>query len=327
MKEGIRMKILFIEVAKQYVLGLPSGFEQAGCTVKVLTDIQEEELEKILSEFMPDLVVTAGWTKIHTSTKLKVLHKLLKKYNVKHAYWATEDPRWRTRWSLYYIEMTCPDYIFTIDRASISFYQELGYSAHFLPWACNPDFHKPGQPQDQYTCDIAVVATAGVTWDSYRKNSVQILLKPLIEKGYDVLIWGNRWDKLDPEIVGFNVPSHLLRQKLNYVDTNDVYSSSKIVLGFQNNLYEATSRTFEVLGAGGFLLAPCTPAIQENFIPGKHLVCSQSPEETVELIDYYLKHEEERKTIALSGQKEVYTNHTYKHRAEEILKVVGKSSG
>lgn len=321
----IDLKILFIEVAKQYVLGLPSGFEAAGCQVKVLTDIQEEELEKVLEEFMPDLVFTAGWTNIHTSTKLKILHKLLKKYNVKHAYWATEDPRWTQKWSLYYIETTQPDYVFTIDRASIPFYQELGYSAHYLTWACNPDFHKPGQPQEQYTCDIAIVATAGVRWNSYRKDSVQILLKPLIEHGYNVLIWGNRWDKLDSEIVGFDVPSSVLKQKIPYVDTNDVYSSSKIVLGFQNNLQELTSRTFEVLGAGGFLLTPCTPAIQEFFIPEKHLVCSQSPEETIELIDYYLNHEEERKEIALSGQMEVYNHHTYRHRAEEILRVVGKS--
>ncbi|WP_176541432.1 MULTISPECIES: glycosyltransferase [unclassified Bacillus (in: firmicutes)] len=320
------MKILFIEAAKQYLLGLPSGFEKAGCEVKILTDITETELEKTIKEFKPNLAVTAGWTKIHTKTNLQILRKLLKKYDIKHAYWATEDPRWREEWSHYYINNTRPDFVFTIDRDSIPFYQKLGYSAHYLPWACNPDFHKPGKREDQYACDIAVVATAGVKWNSYRKDSVQILLKPLIEKGFDVSIWGKRWDRLDPDIVGFNVPSKFLREKLPYLDTNHVYSSAKIVLGFQNTTTELTSRSYEVLAARGFLLAPCTPAIQETFIPGKHLVCSQSPKETVELVDYYLKHEEERKKIALSGQKEVYTNHTYKHRAEEILKIVGKLS-
>ncbi|MGG0789890.1 glycosyltransferase [Peribacillus simplex] len=321
------MKILFIEAAKQYLLGLPYGFEKTGCEVKILTDIKEEELENALKEFKPDLAVTAGWTKIHTKSKLQILCRLLKKYGVQHAYWATEDPRWREEWSLYYIESTCPDFIFTIDRESIPFYQELGHSAHYLPWACNPDFHKPGQRQDQYSCDIAVVATAGVLWNSYRKNSVQILLKPLIEKGYDVLIWGKRWDKLNLDIIGFEVPSKYLRQKLPYLDTNDVYTSAKIVLGFQNTMTELTSRSFEVLAARGFLLSPCTPAIQETFVPGEHLACSQSVGETVELVDYYLKHEKERKKIAVSGQKEVYNNHTYRHRAEEILKIVGKSSG
>lgn len=324
--EVINLKILFIEAAKQYLLGLPSGFEKNGCRVKIMTDIEEEELVRVLKEFEPDLAVTTGWTKIHTKAKLQILHRLLKKYDVKHAYWATEDPRWRQKWSYYYIETTHPDYIFTIDRASIPFYQNLGYSAHHLPWACNPDFHKPGGQRDQFSCDIAVVATAGVTWDSYRKNSVQILLKPLIEKEYDVLIWGARWDKLNPDLIGFDVPAKFLRQKLPYLDTNDVYSSAKIVLGFQNTFTELNSRTFEVLAAQGFLLAPHTPAIEETFIPGKHLACSASSEETLEKIDYFLKHEEERKNIALLGQKEVYSNHTYTHRAEEILKVVGNSS-
>ena len=161
-----------------------------------MTDIQEEELEKVLKEFEPDLAVTTGWTKIHTKAKLQILHRLLKKYEVKHAYWATRVPRWRKEWSHYYIETTHPDYIFTIDRASIPFYQNLGYSAHHLPWACNPDFHKPGTQQIKVFVfvTIAVVATAGVTWNSYRKNSVQILLKPLIEKDYDVLIWGEHSD-------------------------------------------------------------------------------------------------------------------------------------
>ncbi|OIK10934.1 hypothetical protein BIV60_19370 [Bacillus sp. MUM 116] len=320
------MKILFIEAAKQYLLGLPSGFEKNDCKVKVLTDIQEEELVKVLKEFKPNLVVTAGWTKIHTSTKLQLLRRLLKKYCVKHAYWATEDPRWREKWSTYYVETTKPDYIFTIDRASIPYYQKLGFSAHHLTWACNPDFHKPSEQRKSLTCDIAVVATAGVTWNSYRKNSVQILLKPLIQKGYDVSIWGGRWDQVDPKIIGFDVPSKLLRQKLSYTETNDVYSSAKIVLGFQNTFTELNSRTFEVLAARGLLLAPRTPAIEEMFKPGKHLVCSSSPEETLKLVEYYLKNEDERKKIAKAGQQEVYSNHTYKHRAKEILKVVGKSS-
>ncbi|PLS17553.1 hypothetical protein CVD28_11170 [Bacillus sp. M6-12] len=320
------MKILFLEAAKQYVLGLPSGFEKAGCQVKVLNDINEAELEKTLTEFQPDLAVTTGWTKIHSGRKLGILHSLLKKYKIKHAYWATEDPRWREEWSLYYIESTRPDYIFTIDRASVSYYQDLGYSAHHLTWACNPEFHKPGEHKEQFSCDIAVVATAGVKWKSFRKKSVQILLKPLIEKGYNVAIWGERWGKVDPQIIGFNVPSELLRSKLPYLDTNDVYSSAKIVLGFQNTFTELNSRTFEVLGARGFLLGPFTAAIKETFIPGKHLACSGSPEETLELVDYYLAHEEERKMIALAGQQEVYKHHTYRHRAEEILKVVRNSS-
>lgn len=318
------MKILFIDVDYQYLLGLPSGFEKHGCEVKILKDIIEEELEQLLEEYHPDLVVTTGWTKIHTDSRLEILGKMVEKYHLTHAYWATEDPRWTDKWSLPYIKATKPEYIFTIDRESVSFYNRLGFKAYYLPWACNPEFHRPSEPIEKYKCDIAVVATAGVTWSSYRRDSARILLKPLVERGYDVAIWGKRWDKLDPDIVGFNVDSRYLRGKLSYLETNHVYSSAKIILGFQNVVTELTSRTYEIMGARGFLLAPATTAVLEKFKPGEHLVVTRSEDETLRMVDSYLEQDEKRKKIALAGQREVYSYHnTYNDRAAQILEFTG----
>jgi spore maturation protein CgeB len=315
------MKILFIDSDPQYLLGLPWGFRKLGCKVKTIREIREDSLEAALKSG-PDLVFTAGWTKLHTRTNLELLGHLLEKYRIKHAYWATEDPRWTERWSLPFIKATRPDFIFTIDRESVHFYQGLGHRAFYLPWACNPDFHRPVAPRPAYSCDIALVATAGVTWNSYRRDSARILLKPLVERNYNVLIWGKRWEKLDPGIVGFDVPGEFLRGQLPYQETNHVYGSAKMVLCFQNLVDDMTSRTFEILGARGFMLAPGTEAILRCFKPGKHLVVSRSEEETVSLVDYYLRHEEERKEIALQGQREVYQRHTYRHRALTVLKAV-----
>jgi spore maturation protein CgeB len=323
-KEDECKKILFIDVDHQYLLGLPAGFEEQGCEVKILYDIVAKELEQELIEYRPDLVVTAGWTKIHTNSKLKTVGEMVGKYRLTHAYWATEDPRWTDEWSLPYIEATKPEYIFTIDRESVPFYSRLGFKACYLPWACNPDFHRPVKPVETYKCDIAVVATAGVTWSSYRRDSARILLKPLVERGYDVVIWGKRWDKLDPDIVGFNVDARHLQGKLSYLETNRVYSSAKIILGFQNVTTELTSRTYEVMGARGFLLAPATTAVLEKFKPGTHLAVTQSEDETLRLVDYYLKQEEERNQIALAGQREVYSYYnTYGARAAKILEFTG----
>jgi spore maturation protein CgeB len=316
------MKIVFIDSDPQYLLGLPWGLSQLGCKVKIIKEIREDSLAEVFKNYQPDLVFTAGWTKIHTRSNLEVLGELLKRYRIKHAYWSTEDPRWTDRWSLPFIEATRPDYIFTIDKGSVPFYRERGCRAYYLTWACNPQYHRPAAPRREYSCDIALVATAGVTWSSYRRDSARILLKPLVERKYNILIWGKRWDKLDPEIVGFDVAAENLRGKLPYQETNHVYSSAKIVLGFQNLTTDLTARTFEILGARGFMLAPATEAVLHSFKPGKHLVVSRSEEETVRLVDYYLEHEEERKQIALQGQKEVYASYTYRHRALEVLKAI-----
>ncbi|SHK55256.1 CgeB family protein [Desulforamulus aeronauticus] len=318
------MKILFIEIDPQYLLGLPPAFEEHGCEVKILQDIIEEELEQLFSKDRPDLVFTVGWTKIHTHAKLEILGRMVEKYQLKHAYWATEDSRWTEEWSLPYIKATKPAYIFTLDRETLALYSRLGLKAHYLPWACNPGFHRPAEPKEEYQCDIALVATGGVTWNSFRRNSAQILLKPLVERGYDVAIWGKRWDTLDPDIVGFSVDSRHLRGKLSYLETNHVYSSAKIMLGFQNITTELTSRTYEIMGARGFLLTPATFAVLEKFKPGKHFVISQSEEDTLRLVDHYLHHAAERQKIALNGQQEVYSYpHTYQNRAAQILQFTG----
>lgn len=46
---------------------------------------------------------------------------------------------------------------------------------------------------------------------------------------------------------------------------------------------------------------------------------SGSPEETLELVDYYLAHEKERQEIAANGQTEVLKKHTYDQRAAYLF--------
>ncbi len=316
------INVLFIDSSPIYLLGLPYGFYQLGCKVKTLKDIKEEEIREVFQQFRPDLVMTAGWTDIHDADKLALLARYVKKYGAVHAYWATEDPVWTSQWSFRFIRMAKPDYIFSIDRGTVPKYQNLGLKAYYLQWGCNPKFHRPSVQRNTYTCDVAVVASAPFEWNSYRLTSVKTLLKPLVENNYNVVIWGEGWDKINPRIFGFKVKESQLRGKLSYLKTNDVYSSAKIVLGFQNNFNELTQRTYEVLGARGFLLAPATDAITEKFDHEKHLVISSSEDETLKLVDYYLKHENKRKEIAANGQKLVYAQHTYAHRASKILKYI-----
>lgn len=50
---------------------------------------------------------------------------------------------------------------------------------------------------------------------------------------------------------------------------------------------------------------------------------SSSPEETLQLVHYYLDQPEERKIIAANGQAAIAEN-TYKNRAEYMLEVLRK---
>lgn len=316
-------RVLFFSHDSKYTLGLPQGFRELNCPVFILRDLSRSSIKEAVDHFRPDLMITTGWAyRRHKREHIDELVKRAAKYKVKHLYWATEDPRWMVECSLKCIEIYKPDAVMTIHPDSINKYRELGLPAEHLDFGCNQEFNKSEPPSRKYAYDVALVGNGGKAWKSYRKDSVQILLKPLVEKGYDVAIWGSRWNHFNEEMMGFKIPKHMIKGELPYEETNKVYNSAKIILGLQNDQGMLTSRTFEVLGSGGFVLTLPTQSVGKLFVNNVHLACSSSPVDTVRLVDYFLENEAERHAIAGHGQLEVYSKHTYKERANHILKFI-----
>ncbi|MFT9494362.1 CgeB family protein [Anaerosolibacter sp.] len=316
-------RILFFARSSKYTIGLPQGFRELGCPVYVLRDLDKNSIKEAVDYFRPDLLITTGWA--YRRYKRKYIDQLVEKvakYRIKHVYWATEDPRWTEACSFQCIEIFKPDGVLTIHPESIGKYQRLGIHAGHLDFGCNPEFNKQEPLSSHYAYDVALVGNGGKEWNSYRKDSVQILLKPLVERGYNIAIWGKRWERFNEELMGFKIPRYMIKGELPYEETNKVYNSAKIIIGLQNDQEMLTSRTFEVLGSGGFLLTVPTKAVNNLFINKVHLVSSSSPEDTVNLTNYYLKDGFARQVVAQNGQREVYVNHTYKERAKQILKFV-----
>lgn len=78
-------------------------------------------------------------------------------------------------------------------------------------------------------------------------------------------------------------------------------------------------RVIDVLAAGGFLITSYTEEIEEYFENGKELVIAYTPEDMIEKTAYYLAHEDERKEIAVRGQKKVLRDFSYTKALEKIL--------
>ena len=85
-------------------------------------------------------------------------------------------------------------------------------------------------------------------------------------------------------------------------------------------------RVFEAAGCGTFQLTDRTTGLGEFFIPGQELVCYDSPQQLVELAEYYLGSEEIRGRIAMAGQRRAYKDHTYVKRVSLLLEKIGLSS-
>ena len=88
--------------------------------------------------------------------------------------------------------------------------------------------------------------------------------------------------------------------------------------------YANNMRLFEATGVGALLITDCKENLSEMFEPGKEVVVYRGAEECVELIRYYLEHEEERQTIAAAGQQRTLREHSYYQRMKELVEIVRK---
>lgn len=93
----------------------------------------------------------------------------------------------------------------------------------------------------------------------------------------------------------------------------EVFRRSKINLNISLRCITSgvSLRVMDVLAAGGFLLTTYTAEIAEYFQDGVDLAFARTPEEMYAKAEYYLEHEEERKEIAINGQKKVFEKFAY----------------
>ena len=105
-------------------------------------------------------------------------------------------------------------------------------------------------------------------------------------------------------------------------DLNNLYASAKIVMGdstFSPNYW--SDRVPETIGRGGFLIHHCPEGLEKAFTPYEHFIPYQVADFSTleEIIEYYLKHDDERNKIREAGREWVKKNHTYINRAEQII--------
>jgi spore maturation protein CgeB len=186
-------------------------------------------------------------------------------------------------------------------------------------FACNPSYHREAPPDPRYNHDIIFTGN-NYSYHAARQRGVDTVLQPLIDQGYDLKVYGNEW-WLDPN-QSYTIPPSYYGGYMANEDLPAACASARIILGLHSVDTSRTMmsmRTFEILGCGGFYLTQWTPAIEEMFINHHHLVWSKSPEETLDLVEYYLQRPQLRQRIARQGQAEVYQKHTYQQRVREIM--------
>lgn len=86
-------------------------------------------------------------------------------------------------------------------------------------------------------------------------------------------------------------------------------------------------RLYEATGVGALLITDQKDNLGELFEVGKEVVAYSSPEECVDLINYYVAHPQEAAAIAAAGQQRTLRDHTYRSRMAELSEILHRHLG
>lgn len=142
-------------------------------------------------------------------------------------------------------------------------------------------------------------------WEKERCDSILFLAK----NGVKVKVFGDgEWKKYK------NFPNLAVLPGIFSADYSKALQAFKISLCFlrKMNFDQQTSRTMEIPGCGGFMMAERTDEHKALFEEGKEAIFFSSNEELLEKCRYYLAHDDERMAIAKAGhercEKSGYSN-------------------
>lgn len=121
------------------------------------------------------------------------------------------------------------------------------------------------------------------------------------------------------------IPGVLYKPFLKYLnELPKAYNLSKINLATTlHSIFSGASlRTFDIIGAGGFILTNYQPELGELFDIGKEIVVYHDFEEMRELVKFFLSHENERLSILMAGYERVCNEYTYPIAVTKMLKAI-----
>ncbi len=206
--------------------------------------------------------------------------------------WISADTNIHYRWHAE--RSTWFDYVFISQRDLVPYFHRHGNPrTRWLPFACDPEVHRPHDEPEVH--DIGFVGNV----HNLPLYEERVRLLQALARRYDVRVASG----ITPEEMAV------------------VYSRCRLVFN-HSPLDNFNMRVFEALSCGRLLLTNRVGnGLLELFRDREHLVLYDEGN-LFALADHYLAHPEERRAIALRGQREVHARHTYAHRVDYILRTV-----
>jgi spore maturation protein CgeB len=206
------------------------------------------------------------------------------------------------------------DYIYVFDSFYIEEIKRKGAKkVQYLPLATNPNRYKEISVSEQDRRDYGYdVCFIGVPFES-RVEIFEGL------HDYNLGVFGDQWTKYFIR-KGQKTPSYY-KGRVSSEIVNKIYLSSKIVLNIHHphSIEGLNTRTFDIPACGAFEIVDYKEGVEKHFVIDKEIVTFRSINELRSKIDFYLENEDLRKSIAERGKQRVLIEHTWVHRAIDII--------
>lgn len=211
--------------------------------------------------------------------------------------WTTDDS-WKYQEVSRFIGTAYHAITTTYAHCVVQYHQDGIPNVLLTQWAANSEQLNPPLPAS--ACQYSVSFVGAAHGDRPKK------IAALQDRGIEVTCFGHGW-------TSGSVPAEEIPK---------IIRSSVISLNFANackGIPQVKARTFEVPGAGGFLLTEYAPGLERAYVLGREIVAFEEIDDLAQKIQYFLNHPEERDAIAQAGFLRTTEEHTYDLRLQEIL--------
>jgi hypothetical protein len=214
----------------------------------------------------------------------------------RHTYWGDMGSR---KWMGSYGLIPHVDAVLTAAPECVAWYLKEGCPALFFPEASDPAIFHP-MPQLRKVHDVSFVGA--------RYGIREKIIQGLRSAGVSVSAFGNGWG--GGRMLAADVPR--------------LFAQSKIVLGMGTighcrDFYALKLRDFDGPMSGSFYLTHANPDLGGLYEIGREVETYRDIEECVEKVKWYLKHDDERESIASAGRQRALNDHTWLRRFTDVF--------
>jgi len=218
----------------------------------------------------------------------------------------------------YYLDadLSVFDAFFTNSKGVIRDLEEMGArNVHPLYYAVDPELFKP----------VDLVKDIDVSFYGHGSESREEWIKKMIT------VPSNRLPKANFSVGGYGLGLDLSKAKmvgaLSFSEYRNLTCRSKICLNITRwshaSVYaSATARPFELAGFGACIVSQPYDGIEEWFDVGREIIVVNNETDIVSVYQHLLDSDDEREKMGERARQRILKDHTYHHRAEELIRAL-----